>query len=394
MKTARVGDLADQIRGVTYAKGDASDVPLDTHVTLLRAGNIGDSGLLMDDLIFVPKVKVSPRQALQPNDVLIAASSGSLSVVGKAARIVEPINGSFGAFCKVLRPSPSVDPAYFAHFFRTSAYRRYISSVAAGANINNLRGEDLDRIEIPLPPLPEQRRIAAILDEADALRATQLRAVRACTALAEATFRELEGSLDVRRAVPLDDIAIVSSGIAKGRKAPSGPLSSVDYMTVANVQDKRLDLSVVKQIDVSAVELGRYRLQRGDLLLTEGGDPDKLGRGVVWNEERKDAIHQNHVFRVRLRDPALSPVWLSWEIGSAYGKSYFLRMAKQTTGIATINSTQLRAFPVRIPDPGAVERFLASLERVRSVQVDEERRTSFVDSLFASLQHRAFRGEL
>lgn len=394
MSVARVGDIADQVRGVTYSKGDASSVPLDTHITLLRAMNIGDSGLLMDDLIYVPKSKVGQRQLLQPNDVLIAASSGSLSVVGKAARVVSPIQGSFGAFCKVLRPHSGVDPAYFAHFFRTSEYRRHISSVAAGANINNLRGEDLDQIEMPLPPLPEQRRIAAILDEADALRATQLRAVRACTALAEAAFRELEGSIGGRPAVPLDDIAIVTSGITKGRKAPNGPLSSVDYMTVANVQDKRLDLSVVKQIDVSAIELERYRLQRGDLLLTEGGDPDKLGRGVVWNEERAESIHQNHVFRVRLRDQALSPVWLNWEVGSSYGKRYFLRMAKQTTGIATINSTQLRAFPVRIPDPCAVERFLASLERVRSVQADEERRSLFLDSLFTSLQHRAFRGEL
>ncbi|WP_292824851.1 restriction endonuclease subunit S [Microbacterium sp.] len=276
MTTVRVGDIAHQIRGVTYAKGDASDVPLDTHVALLRAGNIGEFGLLMDDLIFVPKARVSPRQMLQPDDVLIAASSGSLSVVGKAARVVDPIQGSFGAFCKVLRPTPGVDPAYFAHFFRTSDYRRHISSVAAGANINNLRGGDLDRIEIPLPPLPEQRRIAAILDEADALRERKSRAVHFLQALEVSTFRDRVARLQTQR-VRLRSVAITTSGGTPSRSQPENFGGAVPWVksgevaqgivtsTSETITELALQRSSAKVMPAGTVVIAMYGATAGEV---------------------------------------------------------------------------------------------------------------------------------
>src|SRR5690606_6094584 len=134
VNTARVGDIAEQIRGVTYSKGEATAEPGPDSVALLRAGNITDSGIDLSDLTYVPRSRVSERQQIMQDDVLIAASSGSLSVVGKSARVTSPLEATFGAFCKVLRPRTGVHPGYFAHYFRTPEYRRYISSVAAGAN--------------------------------------------------------------------------------------------------------------------------------------------------------------------------------------------------------------------------------------------------------------------
>src|SRR6185312_6918107 len=110
-----------------------------------------------------------------------------------------------------------------------------------------------------------------------------------------------------------------------------------------------LDLSTIKVIPATEDELGRYRLKRGDLLLTEGGDPDKLGLGTLWNEELPVCIHQNHIFRVRVTSTAIDPLFLNWLVGSQRGKRYFLRSAKQTTGIASINMTQLRRFPLLLP---------------------------------------------
>src|SRR5207253_481292 len=131
---------------------------------VLRAGNITDEGLVFDDLIFVPAHRISEKQKIRRHDVVIAASSGSLDVVGKAAPALADYEAGFGAFCKVLRPNTKVDPSYFAHFFKTRDYRQRISVAAAGININNLRNEDLDQLELPLPSLPEQRRIAEVLD--------------------------------------------------------------------------------------------------------------------------------------------------------------------------------------------------------------------------------------
>jgi type I restriction enzyme S subunit len=141
-------------------------------------------------------------------------------------------------------------------------------------------------------------------------------------------------------------------------------------------------------------EIWRYRLEADDLLLTEGGDPDKLGRGALWNGEISECIHQNHIFRVRLTSDQVHPLFLSWLVSSQRGKRYFLRSAKQTTGIASINMSQLRGFPLIIPPRTLQLRFadrIAAAERLRARQ---RASIAALDALFASLQHRAFRGEL
>ena len=389
---ARVGDLARQIRGVTYAKHEASAEPCPDGVPLLRAGNIGDYGIESKDQIFVPAARVRPEQYLIENDVLIATSSGSLSVVGKAAR-VQVSGGTFGAFCKVLRPGDGVDPGYFSHFFRTNEYRAAMSNVAAGANINNLRAADLDSLEVPLPPLGEQRRIAAILDQADAIRRAQGARLTLLEQVATVAYSECFAG-DPQTVVPLSEIADVSSGITKGRKLNGAATREVPYMAVVNVQDRRLDLRNVKTIDATEQEIAKYLLRAGDLLLTEGGDPDKLGRGVVWRDELEESIHQNHIFRVRLKSELVDSTYLNWHIGSRYGRGYFLRMAKQTTGIASINSTQLKAFPVQVPSPAAQTRFRTLLSKIEKARSKAVRSRAELDALFVSLQHRAFRGEL
>jgi type I restriction enzyme S subunit len=159
--------------------------------------------------------------------------------------------------------------------------------------------------------------------------------------------------------VPLGDVTDISSGITKGRKVPSGVVRSVPYMSVANVQSMRLDLSVVKEIDVSEAEIERFKLRKHDLLLTEGGDPDKLGRGTLWGDELPECIHQNHIFRVRAGSE-VDPGYLKWAVASEQGRGYFLRSAKQTTGIASINMTQLRRFPLPLP-PLAEQRKIAEV---------------------------------
>lgn len=296
----------------------------------------------------------------------------------------------------VVRPNAELLHDRFAlHYLRSPSVRANGTIRMTGsAGQRRVPLSYLQSLEIPLPPLPEQRRIAAILDEADALRSTAMKLTMASASLAESAFRELELTLGDGHVVPLSEIATVGSGITKGRKAPPARLVEVPYMTVANVQEKRLDLSNVKTIGASEAEIERYRLLTNDLLLTEGGDPDKLGRGVVWKSELPVSIHQNHVFRVRAIDASVDMTWLSWEIGSDYGKRYFLRAAKQTTGIATINSSQLRGFPVRIPSKAAIATFRERLDRAEALKATSVRRVDAFATLFASLQHRAFRGEL
>ena len=192
----------------------------------------------------------------------------------------------------------------------------------------------------------------------------------------------------------LTDVAEIVSGVTKGRKLGGKQTVFAPYLRVANVQDGYLNLSEIKEIEVLPTDIEKYRLLDGDILLTEGGDPDKLGRGTVWREHIEGCIHQNHIFRVRIKTGKLLPDFLSVLIGSERGKRYFLRAAKQTTGIASINSSQLKNFPVLIPSLDLQQRFakcVVSTQKLKKRLIDTETTT---DTLFNSLLQSAFRGEL
>jgi type I restriction enzyme S subunit len=292
-----------------------------------------------------------------------------------------------------------VHPGYFAHFFRTRAYRLRVSALAAGANINNLRNADLDDMSIPLPPLPEQQRIAGILDRADALRVKRRAALAQLELLSESLFSEMFGDLTTNSMSwpdgrALGEVTEIVSGITKGRPLNDQTTRPVPYLAVVNVQDRFLNLATVKTIEATETEVARYRLVRDDLLLTEGGDPDKLGRGTLWQEQLPECIHQNHIFRIRLQTDGIDPTFLNWLVGSRWGKRYFARSAKQTTGIATINSTQLRQFPLLVPRLGLQIEFRQRLNKVSAVTAVMAKSLAEFERLFAALQRHAFRGEL
>lgn len=302
----------------------------------------------------------------------------------------------------VIRGNPEkLLPEYAFHLIWNPYFRKEgTANMTGSAGQKRVPADFLKRLKIPLPPLDEQRRIAGILDAADALRRRRREALALLDTLPGAIFAEMFGDRlygPGRGAdtVPLAEVAHIQSGITKGRRLKSGEdTEKTGYLAVANVQDKRLDLSNVKMIDATKKERERYALAVGDLLLTEGGDPDKLGRGTVWNDEIPGAIHQNHIFRVRVTDAKVQPIFLSHLLSSPYGRGYFLRMAKQTTGIASINKTQLSGFPAILPHESEQIEFV---QRLKSYQDQKERYISHlgeVDGLFASLQSRAFAGAL
>jgi type I restriction enzyme S subunit len=148
--------------------------------------------------------------------------------------------------------------------------------------------------------------------------------------------------------VPLQQIAEIRTGVAKGKKGIREPVT-LPYLRVANVQDGHIDLREIKTIEVEAALVPRYTLQTGDVLMTEGGDFDKLGRGDVWNGQISPCLHQNHVFAVRPFTEKLDSYYLAALAASDYGRQYFLSCSKRTTNLASINSSQLKAFPVPLP---------------------------------------------
>ena len=154
-------------------------------------------------------------------------------------------------------------------------------------------------------------------------------------------------------------------------------MAELPYMRVANVQDGYLDLSEIKTINVDKSRVARYLLQKGDVLINEGGDLDKVGRGVIWHGEIRECLHQNHVFAVRCSE-RLMPEFLSLLLKTSYSKNFFLGCAKQTTNLASINSTQLKSFPIPLPSLSAQKEFVNQISSIKQS-------TSSVSSKISSL---------
>ena len=369
---APLGSIADLRAGVGFPlelQGRSTgDYPVAKVGDISRVGRSGESVLRAADH-FVDAVDL-PRLRTQP----IPAGSILFAKIGEAIRH----NHRVIAGCDVLVdnnamaaiPTERVTSRYLYHFLRTVDFY----PIASATTVPALRKSELERVPVPLPALVEQRRIAAVLDRAEALRAKRRTALAELDTLTQSIFLDLFGDpVSNPKAWPegktLGEVADIVSGITKGRALNGRSTREVPFLAVVNVQDRALNLSIIKTIEASEQEIQRYRLQANDLLLTEGGDPDKLGRGTLWNDELPECIHQNHVFRVRLKTGALHPVFLNWLIGSQRGKRYFLRSAKQTTGIASINMTQLRAFPLLVPPRSVQDTFvqrIAAVGRLKS----------------------------
>lgn len=154
-------------------------------------------------------------------------------------------------------------------------------------------------------------------------------------------------------------LAQVQTGIAKGKDVQGIETIRVPYLRVANVQDGFINTDDVSEIEIAAADLGRYLLRPGDVLMNEGGDFDKLGRGQVWNNAIDPCIHQNHVFAVRPHQ--IEPEWLALVTSADCGRFFFMTRAKQSTNLASISSTNLLELPVPCPPPAerrAIMRFL------------------------------------
>lgn len=351
--TVPLSAVAEVVRGVTFDKGEALDAVSGDAVPVLRAGNIADRLVTDHDLVWVPSARVSSEQRMRGGDIAICMSSGSPAVVGKSALLSGGFEGSVGAFCAIVRPRVDrIVPEYLSFFLRSERFRKWTRQ-SSGSAIKNIRKSELEAFLIELPALEEQRRVVDLLGRAEGIVRLRREAQQKAAEVIPAMFIDMFGDPATNPngwpRQPLSKVAEVISGAAKGRKLDPGEAVELPYMRVANVKDGYLDLGEVKKIEIKRSEVEKLLIRPGDLLMTEGGDPDKLGRAALWAGEIEVCVHQNHVFKVRSDQARLSPAYLRTLAGSAFGKAYFLSVAKKTTGIASINKTQLSAFPVPLP---------------------------------------------
>ena len=258
--------------------------------------------------------------------------------------IVSPLYNVFSV-------SPEIDQQYY--YLKSSATSYRIKEVATGSVRDNLRLSMLYDFMIELPSLDVQRQIVSNLDLLASIIRQRNQQLTKLDELIKARFVEMFGDMLLNSLEwpekPLEGLADIVSGITKGRKTTETGLIEVPYMAVSNVKSGYIDWTTIKTILATKQEIEQYRLMPDDILMTEGGDPDKVGRGAIIKNPLKDSIHQNHIFRVRLDKSELLPAYFAEYLQHQKAKRYFLGCAKQTTGIASINMRQLRALPVLIP---------------------------------------------
>jgi type I restriction enzyme S subunit len=389
MKSTKLQDVLASATAGYWGKEKGT---LGEDVLVIRNGDLQATGVRWDHL---------PRRALTTSEIrksLVRKGDVLLTTSGECGRVamvaMEPTQVTcVSNFVRRLRFRESVSPRYAYHFMRTSTFQTSLAPYIRGVTIKNLSTREAFAGSIfPVPPMHEQQRITAILDAADAIRTKRRHILAHMDALTTALFDVMFGG-SAFPTEPLSNLASITSGLTKGRRT-SAPTTAIPYLAVANVQSGHFRLGQVKTIEATDGEIARFALRDGDLVLTEGGDPDKLGRGAIWRSQIPLCLHQNHIFRVRISRASLQPEYLAAYIASPEARSYFLRAAKQTTGIASINMKQLRGLSVPVPPVDRQAEYVAALDAINTQRARVDRALTLDDELFASLQYRAFRGEL
>ena len=267
------------------------------------------------------------------------------------------------------------NPEFLAWYFRSNKFQRLMTSEVTGIGGSLTRAQPKCVAEYPVPILDREKqdKIVDILNRCKYVIEARKQEITALDNLVKARFVELFGDMLLNSKkwpeMRLDEIVDIVSGITKGRKIKEQKLFEVPYMAVSNVKDGYIDWTTVKTIMASQAEIEKYRLKPFDVLMTEGGDPDKVGRGSIIHLPPENCIHQNYIFRVRLNRDILLPEYMEQYLQQQKAKRYFLGCAKQTTGIASINMRQLTGLPVLIPEMQLQEEFTNFVQQVDKSKV-------------------------
>lgn len=337
--------------------------------------------------------------------------NGESVLLGRKGTIDRPlyINGPFWTvdtmFYTVI--GPKIIGKYLYYCALTIQFSRYSTKTA----LPSMTQEVLGKIPFAIPELYEQSKIVDCLDREtariDALVEAKTRFIEllqekrqalithAVTKGLDPTVKMKDSGVEWLGQVPehwqvkrLKFIADMQTGVAKGKDNSGQKTIEVPYLRVANVQDGYLDLDDIATIEIPVNDLSRYQLQVGDVLMNEGGDYDKLGRGHIWHGQIKPCIHQNHVFAVRPKK--VSSEWLNAFTGSSAAQFYFMGRSKQSTNLASISSTNIMELPVPVPPDNEQEKLLQDLavrttrintlidKTQRSIELLKERRSALI----------------
>jgi type I restriction enzyme S subunit len=272
----------------------------------------------------------------------------------------------------VMRPGHQIDGTFLYYYTYNPQYRDYAAlNMTGAAGQKRVSSRFLAYTRIHLPEIKQQKNIARFLNKAIAsidttitIKQKQLKTLEALkkSIIHKAVTQGLDDSVELKdsgvewlgkipqhwKAVKLKRLSKIQGGLTLGKQY-SGNLVERPYLRVSNVQDGYLDLQDVSTISLPEKATAGLELQKKDVLMTEGGDLDKLGRGFLWEGQIKNCLHQNHIFAIRPNKSKLMAAFLTLITSSSYGRIYFEATGKKTTNLASTNASKIKAFPIPLP---------------------------------------------
>mgnify|MGYP001105833478 CR=1 FL=1 len=409
-----VSRVCTTVRGVTYNKLESSGEQLPNYLPVLRANNIQAGKLIFSDLVYVPKNCISTHQLIKAGDVVVAMSSGSKSVVGKAAKAGSDWAGSFGAFCGVLRPNSEIDPEYFYFFTQSAEYRSRVSELSAGVNINNLKPTHFDLIEMPIAPRAEQTRIAQKLSEllvqVDSIK-TRVDAVPAllkrfrqsilAAAVAGRLTEKPHGQSEPENRSTKTALGNLICEMRNGLSTkPNEDEKGLPILRISAVRTGSVDLEDVRFLECSDAEKNRYSLKAGDLLFTRyNGSLELVGVcGLIRQIPHANLVYPDKLIRVRCNTNFVLPKYLEIFFAAPSTRQQVMELVKSTSGQKGISGQDLKDFVVTYPSLMEqtdvilrVEQLFAFADQLEAKVTSAKSR---IDFLTQSILAKAFRGEL
>jgi len=367
----------------------------------------GSSAEICDSERKITRVGLNSSAAtLLPKNTVIMASRATIGAV-RIAGTELTTNQGFISFVS----DDSVIHHRFLFYVIVGFVGDYFAEIAPGTTFSEISRGKAKLEPIAFPPLQEQQRIASYLDAScaavdaavvakrrqlkilDSLRKSILqramtRGLDKCPTLRKTDNLWIEELPEKWQLVALKRLCEIHGGLTLG-KTYEGALIERQYLRVANVQDGHVDLSDITTIEVPASVARGVELRSGDVLMTEGGDLDKLGRGTIWDGQIPGCLHQNHIFAIRCFSHKLLSDFLAYLTTSQYGRDYFEATGKRTTNLASTNSTKVGLFPIPLPSLEEQEMIcaflddkLAEVKRItRGIEAQIETLTAYRKSL-------------
>jgi type I restriction enzyme S subunit len=287
---------------------------------------------------------------------------------------------------------------YFRRFLQTSHFKSQLQKLITGSAQLNFGPSHIKQMEIPLPPLTEQKRIAAILDKADAIRRKRQQAIQLADDFLRAVFLDMFGDPVTNpkgwEVKTIECVSAVQGGLQVSKKRFGLPMKA-PYLRVANVLRNRLNLSEIKEIELTESEYSRVLLKADDLLVVEGhGNENEIGRCAIWNGEINGIVHQNHLIRIRVNSKSIKPQFLSDYINSSGGRTQMTKASNTTSGLNTISTGVVKSTQIIVPPLILQDKYISIVSLVNKNLRSQNLAHVNIDETFNSLSQKAFRGDL